>query len=196
MTAIAAYVDDDHAVWMVGDSACVDPNSHGIFTMSSPKIFLEGSYAVGTSGNARLSDILRYSDVLPELPAQNWWDAESLRKFLVQEFIPELIDEVAASKMEPEDEDPLPGNILLGVRGYIFMVMSNYYVMHIPETFKAIGSASEVLTGAIAAQLMVNEQCGLTLPPNVILGNAMSTAVKYNFTVRDPMTLIRAGYDA
>lgn len=175
MTCIVG-IEHDGAVWMGGDSSCNDAESDSIMVQREPKVFSRGPYLIGFSGSFRVGAILRYIADLPPVPKTG------VERMMITEFSSELRRCFKAESMS-EDEDWSDWHALVGIRGHLFCVESDFHVWRHREKYSSIGSGSMVALGALHA--MAHED----LTPTQKIEVALEASAKYVASVRGPWTI-------
>ncbi len=148
MTAIVGVVHD--GVVVVGS----DSQMGGWTTKENagPKVFLRDGVLIGVSGSIRIHNLLQYKLSVPREPAGDHPDYHS---WMVCEFIPAVRtlfqDEGINLSNENRGGDFFDGGFLVGYRGHLFEVFSNYAVVEPPDGYATTGSGWAVALGALAA---------------------------------------------
>lgn len=106
------------------------------------KIFVQGTWLIGASGDSRVCDIYAYGIKYPKIPKtllvkplDDWY------KWVVQNVIPRLQNAL------PKDED---GEAILITHGKAFYIASNLSVT-LAAPYWAIGSGGQIALGTLAA---------------------------------------------
>lgn len=145
MTCIAA-IKKDGKVFIAGDRA--GTGGYVQHNQSEPKIFQVGEFLIGYSGCYRMAQIVRYHTHLPK-PRED----QEIVEFIVTEIVSSIrramIDQGANSKERGADMQG--GGIIIGYRGRIFRIESNYQVFGSNDDYTAMGSGGEVALGALYA---------------------------------------------
>lgn len=185
MTCIVAVVSDG-TIHMAADSATTD----GWGTqdrLATSKVFRSGDMLFGCSGSSRLAQILQYVFRPPRHVKDVEEDQVIEREttaFLVTEVVPALrgaLDHEDAL-VTRDNTAALLGNssFLLGYRGHLYTVCSDFQVHENTDNFAATGSGSEVAVGALYASGH--------LAPRERLEQALEAACRYNAYCRPPYT--------
>lgn len=151
MTCIVA-IKHNNKIYMGGDSL----GSAG-YTKSvrlDEKVFVsdDGEMIFGFCGSFRMGQILRYVMLPPERP-----EGISDMKYLVAHWIPTLIETFAnagfrgSKDAEDHDETRTGGTFLLGYRGTLYQVESDFQVGIPAEQYDAIGCGSDLALGGVYA---------------------------------------------
>lgn len=147
MTCVVAVVDrQDGTVYMGSDSAAVDDNLVVAHTPS--KVFKVDEFGIGFCHSFRLGQIVQYHFEPPELPVGRI-DKSYLMSYMVTKFIPELRRTLELNDYPSHDDEKDSWALLVGVRGMIFIVESDFHVGNYNDNFAAIGAGSEYALGAM-----------------------------------------------
>jgi ATP-dependent protease HslVU (ClpYQ) peptidase subunit len=146
MTCIVGYVDNG-SVFIGGDSA--GSNGYGIRTYVHPKVFLNGEFIMGYTSSFRMGQLLEHSlDVPKYIPDLH----DSIYKFMCTTFIDNvrqcLIDGGYATVTSNEEQG---GVFLIGFKGHLFRIESDYQVAECSEAYDAVGSGQFYALGALYA---------------------------------------------
>jgi len=144
VTCIIGTVHGDR-VYIGADSAAV---SGGTIERSAlPKVFRRGHFLIGYTTSFRMGQLLQhFLDVPPRAPRQR--DG----RYMVVEFAEharDLFESRGYSRIESNTHEG--GAFLVGYRGRIYEVHSDYQVHENTEGFSAMGSGECVARGAMAA---------------------------------------------
>lgn len=144
MTCIIGFAADN-SVYIGGDSAASD--GHNVSIYSTPKVFKRGELVFGFTGSYRMGQLLRYH-LVPPARHEGVEDIE----YLVVHLIPEIrttFKEHGFSKTDSSEESG--GTFLIGYRGNLYVVYTDYQVSQTADSIAAIGSGAEVALGAMYA---------------------------------------------
>lgn len=144
MTCIVA-VTDGETVWMGADWAGVDGYSLAI--RKDPKIYKVGEFMFGFTSSFRMGRLLGYKFVPPDHHSE--WDIE---RYMTTAFIDALRDTLkAGGYARTKDGAEEAGEFLVGYRGRIFRICSDYQVGENLGDFDAVGCGAELALGAMHA---------------------------------------------
>lgn len=188
MTCIVGLEHDGH-VTIGGDSG--GSAGEQIQIMANPKVFRLGEMIIGYTWSFRMGQILQYAEDLPkEIKSQ------SNHEFLVTEFVPyirRLMKE--AGWLTVKDSKEEGGQFLVGIRGELYEVDSNFAVLRTKDGFNAIGSGSQYALGVMyVLKYKVNQYSDIIEPPRYMVELALDAAAKYSHGVEGPFrfeTLIK-----
>lgn len=143
MTCVVA-VTDGTTVTMGGDSCFSDDTTHG--TIKHPKVFRVGEFVIGASGSLRVMQTIRYSFEPPPPPARN------VDRYMSTEFVAALRDALRAAgtlKIKNGVEESPESDLLVGLRGRIYLVQEDFQATRCQGDYLAIGSGDLVALGAL-----------------------------------------------
>jgi ATP-dependent protease HslVU (ClpYQ) peptidase subunit len=150
MTCIVG-IEHDEKVWIGGDSAGSDGMSLTI--RADEKVWADKGFVFGFTGSFRMGQLLRYKLVLAlerhEVPAD---DAAAEIKYMSTAFIDSVrtvLKEGGYAKVENGNESG--GVFLVGWRGKLYQVHSDFQVGRAAQGFGAIGSGGSWATGVLYA---------------------------------------------
>ena len=144
MTCIAAVVHDG-TVYMGADSAGV--SGLALAVRRDPKIYRVGEFLFGFTSSFRMGQLLGYKVSPPQHHGE--WDAD---RYMTTVFIDALRDTFKTGGYARTDNGAeVAGEFLVGYRGRIFRVCSDYQVCENVEPFDAIGCGAELALGALHA---------------------------------------------
>lgn len=141
MTCIAAIVEDGKII-MGGDRAGSD--GWNIETRTSPKVFQNGEFVMGFTTSFRMGQLLEHSFVPPQFV-----EGEKLMTYMVKRFITEAQRCLVTGGFCKNEGPWKGGNFLVGVRGHLFHIESDFQVAEIIRPHTAVGSGESVAIGAL-----------------------------------------------
>ncbi len=183
MTCIVA-IKHNGKIHMGGDS--LGSAGYSKTVRLDEKVFISGDMIFGFCGSFRMGQILQYVMAHPERP-----EGISDMKYLVAYWIPAVIDTFNDNGFrgdkEPDDheETKTGGTFILGYRGTVYQIDSDFQVGIPAEQYDAIGCGSDLALGAMytAKKAGVKE-------PTKILTLALEAAEKYSGGVQRPFVLL------
>jgi hypothetical protein len=191
MTAIVGLIDTDTGtVYLGGDHGATD--SRGVSELrSDSKVWRDGQYVFGVSNSFRLADIMRY--VFDPPPFNLNKKPTDPLPFMVKTFVPalrEALDEAGLeAPAEEKNENPLPGQILVGLGTDLFEIEADYQVGRSMDRFRAIGSGDLICLGVL--QVLVHQHTPMS--PEDMIFTALGTAEYFVTTVHAPFTIVNNG---
>lgn len=145
MTCIVAIVDKQQGILMGADSSAVDDTIHTPHI--SPKVFLKGEFGIGYCHSFRLGQIIEFWFTPPPIPDGE----ENLMRYMVMDFIPELKGVLADQDYPTHDDEKTEWSLIVGIRGHIFTIESDWHIGFDDIPYAAIGAGSSYALGAIHA---------------------------------------------
>ena len=135
MTAIVGLVEDDGTVWLGGDAG--GSTTYKLWVRKDSKVFIQGEFIVGFTGSFRARDILRYG-----MTMQQPKEGDDLDRFMRTVFIDDIRQAFnkAGYLSKDDGQDGHNSTLLVGVRGRLFIVGSDFQVGEQHDPFAAIGS--------------------------------------------------------
>ena len=183
MTCIVG-VEENGVVYIGGDSAGVEAWSLAICGRADEKVFVteSGEFIMGFCGSFRIGQLLRYALTTPE---------HSQRKSDMSYMVTDFIDAVRVMQkdkgsMKKENELEESGAaFLVGYRGKLYVVETDFQVGRPIENYAAVGCGSQIALGAMFA----TRNSGLAAPNRIEL--ALTAAAEYSAGVRGPFLVLK-----
>ena len=178
MTAIAGVVHDGR-VYLGGDRA-VSFGGRSIVKRWA-KVFVNGDYVLGCAGPVRAGQLMRYRFEPPAAPADADLLAHMNTTFV--DALRKCFQEAGFAKKEHgvEEQD---GHYMVGYRGRLFGLYTDYSVVESGFSYDAIGSGTSVVLGALFATQ------GMDLSPCKRLTLALRAGAEHISSVREPFDLV------
>jgi hypothetical protein len=161
---------------MGGDSAGSDGET--IRTRADEKVFRRGPFVMGFTSSFRMGQLLRYSLHPPEHPA-GMSGHEYMATILV-DAVRECLK--AGGFATKENETETGGTFLIGYRGRVYEVSSDYQVAITADGFTAVGCGAQTALGALHA---TGDR-----PPEERLQVALEAAERFCPEVRGPFVFL------
>ena len=181
MTCIAGFVEQG-VVWMGADSAGVR-SDYGSTVRADGKLFRKGPMLMGFTSSFRMGQLLRHALTVPDHDPRVPVD-----RYLTTTFIDAvrqcLTDNGWARKKDGVEEG---GCFLVGYRGRLFVVESDYQVGESVDGIAAAGCGYQIARGALYASPMRGRARLLT---------ALKAAEVYSAGVRRPFHILSLRADA
>jgi ATP-dependent protease HslVU (ClpYQ) peptidase subunit len=182
LTCIAA-VTDGKTVWMGGDSAGI--GGWELTVRADPKVFRVGELAIGITDSFRMGNLLRFRLAVPAIP-----DDGDLFEWASTAFIDAVRDCLkAGGHAERDKEREAGGTFLVGVRGRLFQVNTDYQVGEAADGYDAVGCGHAYAKGAMHALGPLS----VTLSPTEKVRRALEAAERHSAGVRGPFTILSSG---
>ena len=176
MTCIAAIAEGG-TVWMGADSA--GSNGSRINTRADPKIYEVGEMLIGFTTSYRMGQLLGYKLCLPHHHTD-----VSILDYLHNDFIDAVRETLKSGGYAREDcGAETGGTFLVGYRGRIFQVESDFQIGEQASNYDAVGSGVLVALGALYAT------SGVGLSPEKRIKIALRAAEEHAVGVRGPIVL-------
>lgn len=175
MTCIVGIAQNG-TVTIGGDSA--GTAGWGRTIRADSKVFRNGPLIMGFTSSFRMGQVLRYH-LKPPTPTGD------LEAYMVRDFIPavrECLSEAAWLKKTEERVEG--GTFLIGVKGRLFVVHSDFQVGESVDGYAAVGSGSDVALGSLYATQ------GQAVRKRI--NTALEAAAYFNAAVAGPFTVIRS----
>ncbi|GAB6899434.1 hypothetical protein [Kineosporia succinea] len=178
MTCIVG-ITDGHTVTIGGDSAGSD--GWHVAVRSDTKVFQVGPYLMGFTTSYRMGQLLRYS---LEIGEPDTWDVD---RFMATTFIDAVRDCLTAGGYaKTEDGREEGGQFLVGIRGRLYLVDSDYQIGHTAAGYAAVGSGYLVALGSLhsTARSPIDSYSRALM--------ALEAAVELTGEVRPPFTVLQS----
>lgn len=142
MTCIVGLVDKGR-VYIGGDSAGIAGLS--LTVRSDPKVFAIGEFVVGYTSSFRMGQLLRFKFQPPAIEGD-------LFAYMATHFVDALRECFKqGGYAEVCNGQESGGNFLVGVRGHLFHIQSDYQVGEALSQYDACGCGDDVACGALYA---------------------------------------------
>ena len=178
MTCIIG-LSEDNKVYMGGDSASGSDNSWAVRATTIEKVFHYPPFLFGCSTSFRMIQLLRYQ--LPNIPEQGYMDSDE--EYLVKWFIEsvrESFKEHGYAKVKDNEEEG--GEFLIGYRGKLYLIGSDFQVNGNQDGLDAIGCGARFALGAMKALEY--------LPPRERILKSLEIAAYFSGGVMPPFTIL------
>ncbi|HKX32849.1 MAG TPA: hypothetical protein VJ302_34525 [Blastocatellia bacterium] len=181
MTCIVG-VKHREEIWIGGDSAGIA--GHLLCIRADEKVFQTGQFLMGFTSSFRMGQILRYGFLPPEQPSS--LTAEAYLSTVWVDAVRACFKEKGFARKESDAE--YGGCFLVGYRGELWEIDSDYQIGRWDCGFAAIGSGAQVALGSLFTS---KEAPGLADDPEARLRAALTAAQLFNTTVREPFVIRR-----
>ncbi len=178
MTCIVG-IEHKGVVWMGGDSAGTAGNMNQRIR-ADKKVFAKGEFIIGFCGSFRMGDLLKHTFEVPDTAAVS--DPDS---FMVNEFVDALRNllETENKKGGLTEQEKLAPSILVGFRGRLYNIESDYQCGRPESGFDSVGSGSDIAMGSLHSSKG-------QAPKKRILA-ALDAAAQNNAAVRGPFHVMK-----
>lgn len=178
MTCIVGLVDGDR-VWMGGDSAGV--SGLDITVRADPKVFRNGPFLIGFTSSFRMGQLLNFRLRVPEQEP-----GTDVFGYMVMTFVEAVRDCLKEGGYAQRTNDAESGgSFLVGYRGRLFSIQSDYQVCEAIRGFHAIGCGADYALGALAASTHAGSEQRIRL--------ALEVAETFSGGVRAPFRIDSVG---
>jgi len=172
MTCIVGLVHDGK-VYMGGDSAGVA--GYDLTVRADEKVFTNGEFIMGFTSSFRMGQLLRYKFKPPfHLPNV------SVDEYMVTSFIEEVRKCLKEGGYARSGEES-GGRFLVGYKGELFYIDSDYQVGRLVDGFAAVGCGAQIAHGALFATGGKH--------PEERIKTALEAAERFSAGVRGPFVI-------
>ena len=183
MTCIVA-IEHNGKVYMGGDSAGSEGWNTRLYT--TPKVFRKQSLLIGYTWTYRMGQILQYAPNLPETS-----EHPSNYAYLVESFIPFVLKAFADAEWKKVDNSRAEGGqFLVGIRGEVFSIESDFSVLRTVDGFNSVGCGAPYALGALR---ILKNNGKLNDDPKLAVGLALETAAYFSNGVYAPFVFEELG---
>lgn len=186
MTCIVGLIDNGK-IWMGGDSASTAGLSSGI--IKDEKVFKIDDFLIGMTGYPRGAQLVRYKKWLPKYRED---EHKSIKEFICTIFVDalmKLFKDNGYSRISNNEEET-NDQYLIGFKGELFIIESNYQVMQYETKYLSIGCGAPYAKGSLFSMLGIkslgeNEE----YTPGSLIEEALKAAEYFNAGVRGPFVI-------
>jgi|HubBroStandDraft_6_1064221.scaffolds.fasta_scaffold448767_2 ATP-dependent protease HslVU (ClpYQ) peptidase subunit len=175
MTCVVA-VEHASSVWIGADSAGV--SGWSLTVRSDEKVFTNGPFVMGFTSSFRMGQLLRYN-FTPPARVEDVDDARFMTSTFVDAVRACLKTGGFAKTTDGREEG---GSFLVGYRGHIYEIGSDFQVGRPADPFAAVGCGADIALGALYAVA--------AKPPATRIQVALEAAERFSAGVRGPFTVI------
>lgn len=174
MTCIVGLVENG-TVYMGGDAAAV--GGLDIHPRVEPKVFKNGEFLIGYTSSFRMGDILQYFDP-PEITITD------LRRYMVTHFITSVREAFKTNGyLETHNSAEKGGSFLVGVRGRLFSIGSDFQVGESANFYDAVGCGEDYAMGSLFSTV--------GLKPKKRIEQSLLAAEHFSAGVIKPFTILK-----
>lgn len=167
---------------MGGDSALTDSDTGSLSVLRDPKVFVRGTCLVGTASNMRILQLVGHVFVPPAHDAGHD-DVQHMVVGFVGE-LKALLEKNGCLKRDG-DCDSHEAQHLVGYRGSLYCVDSDFQAHRVACGFAAVGSGADIALGSL------HTTARLRMPPKDRVMVALRAAEAHNAHVRRPFHIVR-----
>jgi ATP-dependent protease HslVU (ClpYQ) peptidase subunit len=172
---------DGKIVTIGGDSAGV--GGFDLTVRADEKVFVLGEFIFGFTTSFRMGQLLRYHLKPPEFK-----EGQDVFAYMVTSFVDAartILKNGGFAQKENEVEQG--GTFLVGIRGKLFAVQSDYQVAESADPFCAVGCGDQIANGAMYAM------SGFELTAKQRVLKALEAAERFSAGVRRPFVVKSVG---
>ena len=152
-------------------------------TRSDAKVFINGEFAFGYTSSFRMGQLLEH-EFTPPVPREG----EGGMAYMVKRFIPAVKACLKSGGYQRNDSgQDFGGTFLVGYRGELYEVESDYQVARVLQGYHACGCGHDLVLGSLHA----TDQ--FEIEPRVRIAMALEAAQAFSAGVREPFTLVEVG---
>lgn len=178
MTCIVGLLHDD-SVYIGGDSAGVA--GYGLTVRADEKVFINGDFIMGFTSSFRMGQLLRYS-----LKPPKYHPDIDLTEYMVTAFVNAVRECLkTGGYAEKKEEKEKAGTFLVGFRGKLFKIDSDYQVGIPSQSFDACGCGEDIALGSMYSNS--------SLLPIERITQALEAAEQFSAGVRRPFIIKQIG---
>jgi ATP-dependent protease HslVU (ClpYQ) peptidase subunit len=175
MTCIAGLVHEGE-VYIGGDSAGV--SGWDLTIRADSKVFRVGEFLMGFTTSFRMGQLIRYAFTPPKVEP-----GDDVFRYMTVDFVDAVRECLKKGGFAKKDKDAEEGgDFLVGFRGRLFWVASDYQVCESSQGYDAVGCGQAYAKGAFSATE--------GLPPTARLTKALMAAERHSAGVRGPFKII------
>jgi ATP-dependent protease HslVU (ClpYQ) peptidase subunit len=184
-TCIVALVDKGKII-IGGDSAGTNSFSLRSTIRKDKKVFMrqkgKDKWVFGFTTSYRMGQLVQY---VLDLPVYD--ESMDLHQFMVTKFVPALRTCFQGGGFENKKEERVSGgSFIVGFKGTLFVIQSDYQVAIASEPYTAVGCGESIALGALSALTATNSK----LTPEKKLRIALEAAEQYSAGVRAPFHFV------
>jgi len=174
MTAIAGFCDTGH-VWMGGDSAGV--SGWDLTVRADQKVFKNGDFLFGFTSSFRMGQLLQYKLQPPKQHDQETY------AYMVTAFVDSVRECLKAGGFAEKDKERESGGVfLVGYKGRLFYVASDYQIAEALDGYDACGCGDAFIRGALFATKGMDPQRRMEI--------SLQAAERHSAGVRGPFQIM------
>ena len=179
MTCIIGYVQKDK-VYIAGDSAGV--GGYDLSIRKDPKVFKNGKFIMGFTSSFRMGQLLMSSKFKAKRQKPNETDYH----YMITSFIDAVIKTFKdGGYLKKENEVLQGGAFLVGYKGRLYQIDSDFQVGEVEDDFNAVGCGEDIAKGAMYI-LKDNSE----LSPEEKLKIALGAASRFSAGVAPPFNIV------
>lgn len=180
MTCIVGLEHEGRA-WMGGDSAAVTASDMSLRIMEKPKILAIKDVLLGSAGSIRVNQLIHFSLKIPRQKVRDDY------RYLCTDFINalrECLKNGGSARMEEGGEEGMENNLLVGYRGHVYQIETDYNVQTYKIGFGACGNGGNYALGSLFSTQRTK------LSPEKRITLALETAAYFSAGVSPPFHIL------
>ncbi|MFH1230021.1 MAG: hypothetical protein V1709_00850 [Planctomycetota bacterium] len=144
MTCVIGLIDKkSNKIYIGADS--IGKADDAVAIRADEKVFIKDKFIIGFTSSYRMGQLLRYKLKIPE-----YSNGKTVFEYMVTDFVDAvrtcLKDGGFASK---DKETECGGSFLIGFKGRLFVIESDYQVEEVRLPFNAVGSGADIAKGVM-----------------------------------------------
>lgn len=185
MTCVVGMIDTENKVqYLASDSLYSDGSRAAVGRVE--KVFQTGPYLIGFCGSPRAIQLLRYNTKLPAPPK----DPAQLLGFMASKFINHVRSLFNASGLVLKGDGVMEQlgdmQLMVVVRGHIYVIWPDMQVEETVENYNALGSGEDLALGSLYSTEGEDPESRIRM--------AIAAAAHHCESVGGPVNLISASY--
>jgi ATP-dependent protease HslVU (ClpYQ) peptidase subunit len=170
-------------VWIGGDSAATYTHSLAQRILATPKVtVLDAEMVIGSCGSVRSGNLLQYGFDRPK--HQKGLEDEEYMATAFMDAVRERM--VAGGHVHPwEAPEHMDGAFMVGYRGNIYIVESDYGIIRTHEPYAALGCGEDLALGCLAGTE------GTRMSAKKRITKALEISERYSAGVKRPFVIVR-----
>lgn len=177
MTCIVG-IEHKGEVYLGGDRAATDGGLNRVL-IKEPKVFLKDGIGFGVCGLPKVMDALQHAIELPPNTKNEG------KGYLVSQVIPAIREGLKRLECTEEHngQQYYHGAMLIGYRGHLYQMESNFQLVEAAHGFDATGSGGEAALGSLRSTKKMTD-------PRKRLLEALAVSAEHNAGVAPPFDII------
>jgi len=163
---------------MGGDSAVTEDDNVRIAL--EPKVFVRDGFVIGTCGGLRAGQVIQYEMEIPRYDPS----LISINRFMSSYFARSMRESLKDYDLLEDEYDT---QVLVGFKGHLFVIDSEFGVDENIDKYASIGSGRDYALGALFTNA--------GLDPELRLNLALKSSAYFSASVRGPFTIMKLGKD-
>lgn len=176
MTCIIGYIDKE-GVYIGGDSAAVSEDDLSYNIRNDEKVFAKGDFIFGYSTSFRMGQLLHYKLKIPAHP--KGMDNHQYMVTLFVDAVKRCFEDNDYTEMMTDEG----GSFIVGYKGKLYVILSDYQVAQPKENFAALGCGEGFAMGAMFASTEKD--------PIKKMEIALNAAVAFSMGVKPPFSFVK-----